>query len=356
MEGTQQLVKLEDLNVANLSNEEKALVENYKSQIAVTDRNSIQKFGIEPQNQIASFSEQIISGTLAKNSGEVGTILVDMSMKLKGFDEALQEKKGLSKLFSSAKNRIARIKTEYTSVNKVIQNVEKQLTTHMLTMQNDVKNFDVLFEKNKELFYNTSLYIIAGKEKLKELKEVELPKLQKLAEETKDEMDAQNVKDMTDLINRLDKRIYDLELTKAISIQTAPQIRMLQSNDIQLSDKIQTSINITIPIWKTKTAICIGINNAKQALEAQQTVDQVTNDLFKSTAELLKQSTIEVARESEKGMIDIDTLKEVNTKLLETVDEVVQIHKQGEEARRQGEQELAQMSGELVKRLKEVND
>lgn len=356
MEENTQLVKIEDISKDKLSAQQKQDVEKFRKEIDVTNSLSISKFGNESQKGIADFSSTIISGTLVKDSGEVGGLLTDLSLNLKGFNENLEEKKGLAKIFSSGKKTVAKLKTQYSSVEQVIKGIEQKLVTHQKTMQDDVQKFDKLYDQNLELFKQVSLYIIAGEEEIERLKTEELPKLQKIAEESGNEMDAQKVKDLTDGINRLDKKVYDLKLTRTISLQTAPQIRMIQSNDLQLMDKISGSIFTTIPLWKQGFAVALGINNAQQALKAQQAVDNVTNEMLKRNSELLKTSTIEIAKESERGMVDLETLRTVNNNLIETVDSVIEIHKQGEEARRQGEQELQQMSEELVMRLKGGNN
>lgn len=350
-----QLAKIEDVNKLSLTTQQKQQIENYKNQLKINDSLSISKFGNESQKEVANFSSSIINGTLVKDSGEVGNLLTDLSLNLKGFNEDLQEKKGLAKLFENSKKRITTLKTKYSSVEQVIKSIEQKLITHQKTMQDDVKKYEELYNKNVELFKQVSLYIIAGEEKLEELKTVDLPALQQKANETNNELDAQKVRDMLDGINRLEKKIYDLKLTKTISLQTAPQIRMLQSNDLQLSDKISGSIFTTIPLWKQGFAVSLGINNAQQALKAQLAVDDITNEMLKRNSELLKTSTIEIAKESERGMVDLETLQQVNANLIETVDSVIEIHKQGEEARKTGEQELQKMSEELVMKLKGGN-
>ena len=347
-----QLVKLEDVNKTSLTAQQKQEVEAYKKQVDINDSLSISKFGNESQKGIADFSTSIINGSLVKDSGEVGGLLTDLSLNLKGFNEDLEEKKGIMKLFENSKKKVATLKTKYSSLEQVIRGIEQKLITHQKTMQDDVKKFDQLYTQNEELFKKVSLYIIAGEEKLEELKTVDLPALQQKANETGDELDAQKVKDLTDGINRFEKKIYDLKLTKTISIQNAPSIRMLQSNDLQLSDKISNSIFTTIPLWKQQFAIALGLNNAKQALEAQQAVTDITNELLKRNSELLKTSTIEIAKEFERGMVDIETLRQVNDNLIQTVDSVIEIHKQGEEARKQGEQEMTSMVNELITRMK----
>lgn len=355
MEENVQLAKINEIDKLSLTDQQKQQIETYKKQIDINDSLSISKFGNESQKEVANFSTSIINGTLVKDSGEVGGLLTDLSLNLKGFSENLQEKKGIAKLFENSKKKITILKTKYSSVEQVIKGIEQKLITHQKTMQDDVRKFEELYNKNAELFKNISLYIIAGENKVEELKTVDLPALQQKADETGDELDAQRVRDMLDGINRLEKKIYDLKLTKTISLQTAPQIRMIQNNDIQLSDKISGSIFTTIPLWKQNFAVALGINNAQQALKAQMAVDDITNELLKQNSELLKTSTIEIAKESERGMVDLETLQQVNANLIETVDSVIEIHRQGEEARKTGEQELIKMSNELVMKLKGGN-
>lgn len=355
MEENVQLAKINEIDKLSLTDQQKQQIETYKKQIDINDSLSISKFGNESQKEVANFSTSIINGTLVKDSGEVGGLLTDLSLNLKGFNENLQEKKGIAKLFENGKKKMIILKTKYSSVEQVIKGIEQKLITHQKTMQDDVRKFEELYNKNAELFKNISLYIIAGENKVEELKTIDLPALQQKADETGDELDAQRVRDMLDGINRLEKKIYDLKLTKTISLQTAPQIRMIQNNDIQLSDKISGSIFTTIPLWKQNFAVALGINNAQQALKAQMAVDDITNELLKQNSELLKTSTIEIAKESERGMVDLETLQQVNANLIETVDSVIEIHRQGEEARKTGEQELIKMSNELVMKLKGGN-
>lgn len=350
---TMEIDEKKDLNYIALKPQERSAVDNYVKSIDITSNTSIMKFGAESQNKIATFSESILKSTLTKDSGEVGDLLVDLSGKLKGFDSNLEGKGGFFGLFQSAKKKIANIKTKYTNLDKVIQNVEKQLITHKNQMVKDIEMFDKLYQENWEHYKEVCLYIIAGEKKLEELKTVDLPKLQEKAQQTGEKMDAQAVSDLQNAINRFEKRLYDLKITKTIAVQTAPQIRLIQNNDMQLADKIESSIFTAIPLWKSQFVIALGLNNAQQALEAQKAVSDVTNEMLRKNSEMLKQGTIEIAKESERSVVDIDTLIEVNNNLISTIDNVIEIHRQGVEKREQGEKELERLEGELKDKLLE---
>lgn len=340
-----------DLEFSNLSTQEQATVDNYVKQINVTDNVGLMKYGSESQGKIANFSESILKSTMTKDSGEVGELLIDLSGKLKGFDNDIEGKGGFLGIFNSAKRKVANLKTKYTSLEKVIQGVETKLVTHKNQMIKDVEMFDKLYEQNWQHYKEVCLYIIAGEKKLEELKTVELPQLQAKAQETNDQVDIQKVNDLQNAINRFEKRIYDLKITRTIAVQTAPQIRLIQGNDIQLADKIESSIFTAIPLWKSQFVIALGLNNAQQALAAQQAVSDITNEMLKKNSEMLKQGTIEIAKESERSVVDVETLVEVNNNLISTIDSVIEIHRQGAEKREQGKQELQRLEGELKNKL-----
>lgn len=353
MEQTQmmEIDESRDLNYVSLKPQERATVDNYMKSIDITNNTSLMKFGAESQNKIAGFSENILKSTMTKDSGEVGNLLIDLSGKLKGFDVSLEGKGGFFGLFQSARKKIENIKNKYSSLDKVIQNVEKQLVTHKNQMLKDIDMFDKLYKENWEHYKEVCLYIIAGERKLEELKTNDLPKLQEKAQQTGEQMDVQAVNDMQSAINRFEKRLYDLKITKTIAVQTAPQIRLIQNNDMQLADKIESSIFTAIPLWKSQFVIALGLNNAQQALEAQKAVSDVTNEMLRKNSEMLKQGTIEIAKESERSVVDVETLVEVNNNLISTIDNVIEIQKQGQEKRNQGQQELVRLEDELKNKL-----
>lgn len=342
-----------DLNYVALKPQERTIVDNYMKSIDITNNTSLMKFGAESQNKIAGFSENILKSTMTKDSGEVGNLLIDLSGKLKGFDANLESKGGFFGLFQSARKKVENIKNKYSSLDKVIQNVEKQLVTHKTQMMKDIEMFDKLYKENWEHYKEVCLYIIAGERKLEELKNVELPKLQEKAQQTGEQMDVQAVNDFQSAIGRFEKRLYDLKITKTIAVQTAPQIRLIQNNDMQLADKIESSIFTAIPLWKSQFVIALGLNNAQQALEAQKAVSDVTNEMLRKNSEMLRQGTIDIAKESERSVVDVETLVEVNNNLISTIDSVIEIQRQGQEKREQGKKELTRLEDELKNKLLE---
>ena len=342
-----------DLNYVSLKPQERQAVDNYMKSIDVTNNTSIMKFGADSQSKIAGFSENILKSTMTKDSGAVGDLLIDLSGKLKGFDSTLEGKGGLFGLFQSARKKIDNIKNKYSSLDKVIQGVEKQLVSHKNQMIKDIEMFDKLYKENWEHYKEVCLYIIAGEKKLEELKTVDLPNLQAKAQQTNEQMDIQAVNDLQSAITRFEKRLYDLKTTKTIAVQTAPQIRLIQNNDMQLADKIESSIFTAIPLWKSQFVIALGLSNAQQALEAQKAVSDVTNEMLRKNSEMLKQGTVEIAKESERSVVDIETLVEVNNNLISTIDSVIEIQRQGQEKRTQGEKELQRLENDLKNKLLE---
>ena len=342
-----------DLNYVSLKPQERQVVDNYMKSIDVTNNTSIMKFGADSQSKIAGFSENILKSTMTKDSGAVGDLLIDLSGKLKGFDSTLEGKGGLFGLFQSARKKIDNIKNKYSSLDKVIQGVEKQLVSHKNQMVKDIEMFDKLYKENWEHYKEVCLYIIAGEKKLEELKTVDLPNLQAKAQQTNEQMDIQAVNDLQSAITRFEKRLYDLKTTKTIAVQTAPQIRLIQNNDMQLADKIESSIFTAIPLWKSQFVIALGLSNAQQALEAQKAVSDVTNEMLRKNSEMLKQGTVEIAKESERSVVDIETLVEVNNNLISTIDSVIEIQRQGQEKRTQGEKELQRLESDLKNKLLE---
>lgn len=342
-----------DLNYVSLKPQERQVVDNYMKSIDVTNNTSIMKFGADSQSKIAGFSENILKSTMTKDSGAVGDLLIDLSGKLKGFDSTLEGKGGLFGLFQSARKKIDNIKNKYSSLDKVIQGVEKQLVSHKNQMVKDIEMFDKLYKENWEHYKEVCLYIIAGEKKLEKLKTVDLPNLQAKAQQTNEQMDIQAVNDLQSAITRFEKRLYDLKTTKTIAVQTAPQIRLIQNNDMQLADKIESSIFTAIPLWKSQFVIALGLSNAQQALEAQKAVSDVTNEMLRKNSEMLKQGTVEIAKESERSVVDIETLVEVNNNLISTIDSVIEIQRQGQEKRTQGEKELQRLENDLKNKLLE---
>ena len=346
----------DSLNFDNLTDEEKKAIEEFNSQINVEDSTQILQFGAKAQNKISEFSDSVLEGVKTKQTGEVGDLLADLVAQIKDFDGDIQiENRGvIGKLFHSAKKEVTKIIAKYNKIDVNIDKIEKELDRHRLQMLKDITIFDTMYEKNLQYFKELSLYIIAGEKKLEELSNVVLPELQKKAEETKEQLDVQRVNDMVNTINRFEKKIYDLKTTRVISIQMAPQIRMLQSNETELVEKIQSSLINTIPLWKNQIVLALGINNAKQALGAQQSVTNLTNDMLKKNSEILKQGSIQIAEESERAIVDVETLQKTNKDIIETLDKVLEIHENGKVKRAEAEKELVEIERELKEKLVEI--
>lgn len=346
----------ESLNYDLLSQEEKDAIEEFNKKINVEDSTQILQYGAKAQNKISQFSDSVLEGVKTKSAGEVGELLSDLVAEIKTFDSdiANDKKTGLAKLFSNAKKELDRIIARYGKIEVNIDKIEKELEKHKLQMLKDINIFDTMYEKNLEYFKELSLYIIAGERKLEELRNVVMPALQEKARETGEQLDAQKVNDMENTINRFEKKIYDLKTTRIISIQMAPQIRLLQNNDAELVEKIQSSLINTIPLWKNQIVLALGINNAKQALGAQKAVTDLTNDMLQKNSELLKQGSIQIAEESERAIVDVATLQKTNRDIIETLDKVIEIHESGRARRQEAEAELENIEKELKEKMIEL--
>ena len=344
------------LNYEALTEEEKTAIDSFLEKVDVKNTAQILQFGASAQNNISKFSDSVLEDVKTRSTGEVGDLLGNLVVEIKEFDSDIptSEKKGILGIFNSAKKQIERLIAKYNKVENNISKIESQLEAHKLQMMKDIAIFDTMYEKNLQYFKELSLYIIAGEKKLEELKNVVLPEMQKQAEESKDQTDAQAVNDMLATINRFEKRIYDLKTTRIISIQMAPQIRLIQNNDSELVEKIQSSLINTIPLWKNQIVIALGLTNAKNALGAQKQVTEMTNEMLKKNSELLKQGTIEITEESEKAIVDVETLQKTNQDIIETLDKVLEIHENGRVRRQEAEQELEKIEGELKDKLLEI--
>ena len=343
------------LNYDELTEEEKKAVDEFNEKIDVFDSTQVLQFGAAAQNKISSFSDSVLDDVKTKNTGEVGDLLAKLVGEIKSFDGAIGEPKGLSKLFYSAKKEFHTIKARYSKIETNIDGIEKGLDKSKIQLLKDVSMFDEMYQKNLEYFKEISLYIIAGEKKLDELRNVTLPELKKKAEETKEQVDIQKVQDMEAQINRFEKKIYDLKTTRIISIQMAPQIRLIQNNDAELVEKIQSSLTNTIPLWKNQMVLALGITNAKQALKQQQAVSELTNNMLQKNSETLKQGSLEIAKESERAIVDVETLKKTNRDLIETLDGVIKIHEEGRAKRAEAEVELQNIEQELKDKILEIN-
>ena len=344
------------LNYDVLTDEEKKAIDTFLEKVDVKNTTQILQFGASAQNNISKFSDTVLQDVKTRSTGEVGNLLSNLVVEIKEFDSDVptEEKKGVLGIFNSAKKQMEKLLAKYNKVENNISTIENQLENHKLQMMKDIAIFDTMYEQNLQYFKELSLYIIAGEKKLEELKSVTLPELQKVAEETKEQADAQAVNDMIATINRFEKRIYDLKTTRIISIQMAPQIRLIQNNDSELVEKIQSSLINTIPLWKNQIVIALGITNAKNALGAQKQVNEMTNEMLKKNSELLKQGTIDIAEQSEKAVVDVETLQKTNKDIIDTLDKVLEIHENGKVKRQEAEQQLEQIEGELKDKLLEI--
>ena len=344
------------LNYDALTDEEKKAIDEFITKIDPKNTTQILQYGASAQNNISKFSDSVLEDVKTRSTGEVGDLLAGLVAEIKEFDTDIPqgEVKGLAKIFNSAKKQLEKLINKYSKVETNINRIEKQLEDHKLQMLKDIAVFDTMYDKNLEYFKQLSLYIIAGEKKLKELREVTLPEMQAKAKESGDQTDVQAVHDMENMINRFEKKIYDLKTTRMISIQMAPQIRLIQNNDSELVEKIQSSLINTIPLWKNQIVIALGITHAKSALGAQKAVTDLTNEMLQKNSETLKQGTIEIAEESERAIIDVETLQKTNQDIIETLDKVIEIHQNGRVKRQEAEKQLEQIEGELKDKLLEI--
>lgn len=342
--------KIEDIP---LTDEEKKMVDQFVEKINLRDSNSILQYGVGAQKKIADFSETALDNVRTKDLGEIGDILSNVVYELKNFED-VEEKKGILGLFKKGKNKISHMKIRYAKVEDNINKMCNTLEKHQIQLLKDIAMLDKMYEINKVYFKELSMYILAGKKKLQKLENEELPKLQAKAKKSGLPQDAQEVNDFIALCNRFEKKIHDLELTKMISLQMAPQIRLIQNNDALMSEKIQSTIVNTIPLWKSQIVLALGVAHSSNAAKVQREVTDMTNELLKRNAETLKISTIETAKESERGIVDIETLRYTNESLITTLDEILRIQEEGREKRRNAELELRNIEEQLKNKLLEL--
>ena len=340
---------------ASLSPEEKQMVDNFAKQIELSNSNMILQYGAGAQKKIADFSETALNNVKSKDLGEIGEMLSGVVTELKSFEIKEEEKGKFLGFFKSKANKLEAMKTKYNSAEKNVNQICSALEAHQVQLLKDVAMLDKMYEINKTYFKELSMYILAGKKKLQEVQTTELPALAEKAQRSGLPEDAQAVNDLTSLCNRFEKKIHDLELTRMISIQMAPQIRLVQGNDTLMSEKIQSTIVNTIPLWKSQMVLALGVTHSEQAARAQREVTDMTNALLRKNAETLKMATIETAKESERGIVDMETLKITNESLISTLDEVIRIQTEGKQKRREAEAELNRMEAELKTKLLNLN-
>lgn len=346
----------QSLNYDMLTEAEKNAIDEFNAKIDIKDATQVLQYGAKAQTKISQFSDSVLDGVRTQDAGKVGDLLANLVAEIKSFDTDVSagNPTGISKLFFNAKKQLDKIVAKYGKIESNIDVIEKDLEAHKLQMLKDIAIFDTMYDKNLEYFKELSLYIIAGEKKLEELRNVTLPELQNKARESGEQLDAQKVNDLENMINRFEKKIYDLKTTRVISIQMAPQIRLLQNNEAELVEKIQGSITNTIPLWKNQIVLALGINNAKQALGAQKAVTDLTNEMLQKNSEILKQGSIEIAEESERAIVDIATLQKTNKDIIETLDKVIEIHENGRAKRQEAEAELVNIEKELKDKMIEI--
>ena len=335
-----------------LTEEEKAIVADFATKIDISDSNMVMTYGAAAQQHIASFSESALNSVKTKDLGQIGETLSSLVVQLKTLDEP--EKKGIAGWFQKKKRDVATMKANYTKAEANVDKIVEMLEQHQVTLMKDIALFDQMYDLNLKYYKELTMYIIAGKKRLAEVRAGELQELRKKAEESGSQEDAQAYNDYNNLCERFEKKLHDLELTRMISIQMGPQTRMLQNNDTLMVEKIQSSIVNTIPLWKSQMVLALGIEHGRQATAAQSAVTNMTNELLKKNAETLKMATIETAKEAERSVVDIETLKTTNENLISTLDEVMKIQSEGKAKRQAAEVELGRIEGELKQKLMEL--
>ena len=337
-----------------LSDEEMKVVDNFVKQIDISNTTHVLQYGADAQKKMADFSDMALEKVRTKDLGTVGDTLSELIVELKGFSALEEENKGIKGLFRKAANPVVKLKAKYDKAEVNVEKVVDVLEGHQVTLTKDIAVLDEMFAANNTNFKQLSMYIVAGKKKLEEAQNVTLPQLKAKAEASGEAADAQAANDFASMCNRFEKKLHDLDLTRTVSLQMAPQIRMVQNNDALMVEKIQTTLVNTIPLWKSQMVLALGLANNEAAVEAQKAVSDTTNELLKKNAEVLKKTTVDVARESERGIVDIETLKNTNRQLIETIDEVMKIQQEGREKRKAAEVELAKIELELKNKLLET--
>ena len=337
-----------------LSPEEQKMVNDFAEKIDITNSQMVLQYGAASQKKLSDFSETALSRVKTKDMGETGELITNLISELQGFDATTEQPKGIFGFFKKTSNSIEQLKTRYDSADKNVERIKAQLEDHQVTLMKDITMLDKMYELNLVYFKELTMYILAGKKKLAEVRANDLKAAQEKAQRTQLPEDAQAARDLADLCDRFEKKLYDLELTRNVSIQMGPQIRLIQSNDTMMAEKIQTTIVNTIPLWKNQMVLALGIAHSQQAMQAERAVTDATNELLKKNAATLKQGTIEIAKESERGIVDIETLQQTNKQLIETLDELNKIRADGKAKRANAEQELGRIEGELRQKMLEI--
>lgn len=343
-----------EISDKDLTEEEKKMVEEFSKTIDITSNNIILTYGAEAQKKISDFSDSALSKVKTKDLGSVGDMIADLVVELKGFDASETEEKGFFGLFKKTSNKITSLKARYDAAEVNVNKICEQLEEHQIVLLKDIAMLDELYERNLLNFKELTMYILAGKRKLEEVRNGQLKEMIAKAQKTGLAEDSQAANDLANQCDRFEKKLHDLQLTRMISVQMGPQIRLVQNNDTLMTEKIQSTLVNTIPLWKSQMVLALGLNHSKEAMEAQREVTQMTNTLLKKNAEVLKMATIETAKESERGVVEIETLQYTNQSLIETLEEVAQIQAEGRQKRQAAEAELARIEGELKDKLLDI--
>ena len=337
-----------------LTADEKKTVEDFSKQIDITQSNTVLQYGSAAQKKIVDFSDTALKNVKTKDLGEVGTLMSNLVTELNGFNSS-EEEKGVFGFFKKGSNKIQSLKVRYDKAESNVDKICDVLEDHQITLLKDIALLDQLYDRNQQNTKELSMYIIAGKKKLKSVRETDLPALVDKAKKSGLPEDSQAANDLSNACDRFEKKLHDLELTRVISIQMAPQIRLVQNNDTLMTEKIQSTLVNTIPLWKSQMVLALGVNHSKEAMEAQRDVTNMTNELLKKNAETLHMATVETAKESERGIVDIETLQHTNEQLINTLDEVLKIQTEGHQKREEAEKELARIESQLNDKLLEIN-
>ena len=336
-----------------LSEAEKKVVDDFSKKIDISDSQMVLQYGVAAQKGVASFSENALSNVRNKDLGEIGDTLTNLTIEVRNLGQE-EEEKGLFGFFKKTGNRMEAMKVQYSKAETNVEKIARELEQHQRVLMKDIAMFDQMYDLNLKYYKELTMYIIAGKKKLAEVQTTQLEELRQKAERTGAQEDAQAYNDLVQMCDRFEKKLHDLELTRMVSIQMGPQVRMLQNNDTVMVEKIQSSLVNTIPLWKSQMVLALGLENSRKATAAQSAVTNATNELLRKNAEMLKMGTIATAKEAERSIIDIETLQHTNQQLISTLDEVIQIQREGAQKRKEAEVELGRIEGELRQKLLEL--
>ena len=346
---------VKQMDTTMLTEEDKKSIEEFVKKIDVNNSDHVLLYGADAQKKIADFSDSALATIRTKDTGEVGDMLVNLVNEIKGFSAAAEKPSGIKGLFWNAQKAVSDMQTKYDKVDANVDTIASQLENHQVQLLKDVSMFNHLYHMNNQYLTDLTMYIIAGEQKLKEVREGELEELKKKAAETGDAMDAQRANDLAANCDRFEKKLHDLKLTRQVALQMAPQIRLLQNNDSLLVERIQSTLSNTLPLWKSQIVIALGMHRSQEALKAQTAVTNMTNELLRKNAEALKTGTIQTAQEAERGIIDLETLKQTNQSLMDTINEVMKIQEDGRTKRLEAEKEMVAMEADLKKKLLELH-